>query len=367
MQQRKWDRDIAPHAVGKVPPAAGGKVPASTWGPLHASLYSSRMWPSCEAAQKCASELDSATKTTNYNLKKIIVSCFYSLILLLNLTSCSKDHTYINAPNPDPNSSYQTGPTWNREKLILTTNLPFQILNMNRAYKGDVGVGVYLGEFKGKHIGMTAAHLYPDLTSCKDEVSFLIQDQEQFHYYPCDGWSFTLKDNDIMFFEISIQSADINLLSPVNVSKNPTSINQQLKLITFERNFEDQTVELYSDSSTECKTLSNEAKQIADPDISDDRMITSWSMAMGCDSRHGDSGAPVYNEVQQLVGLLWTGKYPKNQSSQSFSSLTETQLWEDYNYFVPVEKIKEELGKLMVSSQVKTSDQNTLSQIFNSF
>ena len=350
-------------------------------------------------------KLNLSFKHKKNNLIKIVffVFLFTAIYLLVGCSRSTNQKSFDTdlSVRPNPNQKYQLGVNWNREPLTPILHYPYQVLNMNRSNYGDVGVGVYLGQINigqgdEKAIGMTVAHLYPYLESCKQDVSFLIQDQGNYHYYPCAGWNFNLNESDIMFFEIDKNSADIKLLVPVLISKNPVITNQiaqgilenettnnhsitnhpirhqaiknqQLKLITFERNLVEDTVVLNTDSSSECIILSDQIKHIADPDGSDDRMITSWSVAMGCDSKHGDSGAPVYDEQSNLLGLLWTGKYPKESISQNSSEMNDIQVWDNSNYFVPVQKIKEELNQLLSDPNLSSPDKDMLSKILVMF
>lgn len=278
----------------------------------------------------------------------------------------TQEKTFVNQKK-SPYFDYQTGKTWNRELRFDLSSFRFQVFNLNRNLMGDVGVGVYLGQVSGKHIAMTVAHIFDDLSSCENEISFLIRSQNKNYYYPCAGWNFRMNENDILFFEISTNFANIDFLKPIEISNQDLILNQQLKLISFDRTGFNNDVELSVDFSNECVLLSNQKKFIFDPDLADNRRLSSWSMAMGCDAIHGDSGAPIFDSESKLLGLLWTGKFPKNSSSQSLIPTNETQLWQDYNYFVPVTEIKKELEILMASPEVHIIDQMVLSKIYELF
>ena len=247
---------------------------------------------------------------------------------------------------------YQIGENWERKLVTNQESFAGQIFQLYRLGMGSVGTGFYIGKIAGKHLVMTAAHTYKDLVSCKDEINFIAKSKDfDFHFY-CSGWSFQLKENDILFFEVlaSDVSAYEKLHAVDFVNKKPINKGDRLKLLTIKRNSPEFSFDWFIDESSDCIVLSDKSRVLEDPDSaileSGESKIKSWSLPVGCDGMHGDSGAPVFNEDFKLVGVLWTGKYPKTNNVADIKNLNEDTIWNELNYIVPISKISDELHEI---------------------
>jgi len=288
------------------------------------------------------------------------------------LTACDSKHDSISAPEQIKNdvtsnilepdelpkeifevreNPYQIGENWDRELVTNKGDYAGQVFQLYRSGMGAVGTGFYLGEFSGKHIVMTAAHVYKDLVSCEDEISFIAKSEDFDFYFYCSGWSFQLKDNDVLFFEIdSRDEGAFDVLKAINFSNGELVKNDPLRLVTINRDIPDFSFSWYIDQSVDCILMDENSKVIVDPDsvvlVDGEDKISSWSLPVGCDGMQGDSGAPVFDENFGLVGLLWTGKHPKTNQVESIVDLAEDVVWSELNYIVPISKVADELSEI---------------------
>ncbi len=247
---------------------------------------------------------------------------------------------------------YQIGQNWDRQILIDRSNTAGQIFQLYRHGMGAVGIGTYIGKIEGKHLVMTAAHTYNKLSSCQDEIGFIAKPKGLNLYFYCSGWSFQLKKNDILFFEINSNHDDaFDKLIPAQFSNENLVTGAALKMITIERLMPNFNFNWFIDNSKDCMLLADTSRYLKDLDSSVSKetsnKILSWSLPIGCDGKHGDSGAPVFDQNSGLVGVLWTGKYPKTNASKSLVSLSTDSMWSNFNYMVPMSTISLELKTLV--------------------
>jgi len=320
-------------------------------------------------------------KQTSFLKRLLITGLFFHL-----LVGCQSEHgstLKVAAPTPKEGAAqptspdevfelrdnpYQIGAEWNRAPVKNEDDYAGQIFQLYRAGMGAVGTGFYIGEFGGKHLVMTAAHTYKDLVSCEDEVSFIAKSEKFDLYFFCSGWSYQLKDNDILFIEIaSDDEGAFEKLKAVKFSNREFSKGDQLRLLTIDRDMPEFSFHWSVDESVDCVLMSSLSRTLKDPDsviLQDgEKKISSWSLPVGCDGMHGDSGSPVLNSESELVGVLWTGKHPKTSQVESIKNLSDKAIWSELNYIVPASKISEELhgivsGQNYLSLYTKTMLQN---------
>lgn len=283
-----------------------------------------------------------------------------TLCFILILAACSKfESKQPQSPNVDRVNEYQIGAEWNRTPLSSEHWSTNQVFRLYRLYQSDVGVGVYLGAFKGKHLMLTVNHNFPDLEQCDEDINFIVYKKTESFYYYCNQIIHRFIENDALIFSFTSDNLiALSHLEPVLLNKQNLTPKDQLKLITARRdnivNFQTQH---YSDRGKDCRILSPEIKFLADLDETSKTTTQSWSQSVGCDGMHGDSGAPIYNSANEITGLLWTGKHPKDEKSSFINPSEPRLIWENYNYMVPTVKIIEEL---QVSKQEKTLDESLL-------
>ncbi|MGH1468882.1 MAG: hypothetical protein ACRBBP_08405 [Bdellovibrionales bacterium] len=287
---------------------------------------------------------------------------FYTLIgcdgfesLVLDEDQGPKAQRIENSPNETLRENpYQIGVEWNRRVLENVDVASRQVFQLYRSGMGAVGTGTYIGEIGGKHLVMTAAHTYKELSSCRNEVSFIAKSEKFDLYFYCSDWSFQLKDNDVLFFEIKSPDAGaFENLKPVAFSEKSLKAGDPLRMLTIERLMPDFNFNWFIDDSSDCVLLRENSRYLLDPDTGvqekgdgSDR-LASWSLPIGCDGKHGDSGAPVFDEEFGLTGILWTGKYPKTEASGDIKFLSTRSVWSNFNYMVPISKISSELERVI--------------------
>ena len=111
-----------------------------------------------------------------------------------------------------------------------------------------------------------------------------------------------------------------------------------------------------SEQDDDCKVFSpdGEMRFMADPDEFNPGPFKTWMFATGCDVSHGDSGSAfVDRDTGAVVGILSTGKVPKNVAVQNEDYLTKIyetsadDVWKELTYVVPASKIVEILGDFL--------------------
>lgn len=284
----------------------------------------------------------------------------------------SKEVDVQHSPNmaqeeqPLRTNDYQIGTRWNRDQIKSVDLEARRVFQLYRSGMGAVGTGVYIGKFADRHLVMTAAHVYKSLASCSDEVSFLaVSDEINFLYY-CSGWHFFLQESDVLIFEIlSPDTGALEALVAPRLEFNALGAYESLRMVSIERLYPEYNFTWQEDKSQDCRVLNNQARELVDVDqISEtSEQLRSWSLPVGCDGMHGDSGAPLFNREDALVGILWTGKFPKSDGALSIYPKDPSLLWSEYNYMVPLNKVREELNKIITDKSLDIDSLSILSEI----
>lgn len=285
-----------------------------------------------------------------------------SIFLLLVVLGCEKHFrspVTRSASDPSTKTTQQLGDSWDRTAL---ENTPFEntLFLGGSEFQGRVGQLVYLGEFQKQYLFITAKHIVNENEDICDRL-VNIRNRDGKVILDCSSFITSLDESDISIIAMKPRSHfNADKLTPVRFQKNIKK-GDKLQLLT--RSADDSRI--YSDSSPDCLLLAEAPKQISDPDTSDEGRLASWSLPVGCDAEHGDSGAPVLNQQNEVVGFLWTGKFPKSSlSSQSLKEVLKTQgpnLWNDFNYIVPISKIVEEIEKKLASGELSEDIQKPIS------
>lgn len=163
-------------------------------------------------------------------------------------------------------------------------------------------------------------------------------------------------DADFALFEAEFEGADAKVLNRNGVqvaSSTMIEFGKELSMFGFGHflNPGNPELELMYIRDQDCRVFSatNDFRFISDPDEFSPAKNKVWAFVLGCDVSWGDSGAAILDlSSGQLVGIIFTGKYPKNQSislnpqamEQLRSSPQETA-WSNLNFGVPLAKILE--------------------------
>lgn len=161
---------------------------------------------------------------------------------------------------------------------------------------------------------------------------------------------------DFALFEAEFSDVDASVLNAYAVdlpAKNKIEFGQQLAMFGFGHflNPGDPELDLMYIRDKDCQVFSatNDFRYISDPDEYSPAKYKVWSFVLGCDVSWGDSGAPILDLMTgHLAGIIFTGKYPKNQNiSLNASAMDRLRAtpqetaWSNLNFGVPISKIIE--------------------------
>lgn len=219
------------------------------------------------------------------------------------------------------------------------------------------GTAFYLGKFAGAHVMATNHHVMPS-DSCRMRTArFRLLGVNA----PCETFLGTWPEIDLALFTVRLTPADEAKLLPVGASfrvHDDLKAGQALLTVGFGV-AGNPTGNLVAAQDADCYVFSGdgEYRLMADPDELNPGSYRAWSFAFGCDGSHGDSGSSVVDRATgNVVGILWTGRIPKDRAVQSSANLTkmfqsrDAAIWEQLNYAVPAKKIGEFLGRLIEGS-----------------
>lgn len=163
-------------------------------------------------------------------------------------------------------------------------------------------------------------------------------------------------DIDFALFEAEFEGVDIENLNQyaIHFSTSLTiEFGKDLAMFGFGHfmNPGNPDLELMFIRDLNCRVFSstNDFRFITDPDEFNPNKYKVWSFVLGCDVSWGDSGSPILDlNSGQLVGIIFTGKYPKNQSislnpqvMERLRSSPQEIAWSNLNFGVPLVKILE--------------------------
>jgi hypothetical protein len=125
---------------------------------------------------------------------------------------------------------------------------------------------------------------------------------------------------------------------------------------------------------SDCKVYSRdgEYRLMADPDDLNPGPYKAWSFANGCDVSHGDSGSAMMDRDNgHVVGIIWTGKIPKNPKVQQDSYLKQIfnsepaseDVWKELSYSVPAVEMNRYLTNAINKGQISEEFRATLTEL----
>jgi hypothetical protein len=270
--------------------------------------------------------------------------------------------------------TYRIGDEWGKKVVTnedLNSNIHFKRMALATAKVGG-GTGFYLGKFNGKHIMATNHHVCETSSDCLyTQVVFtaLTQKFEIVEFF--GSWP----EIDLALFVINIETqqqetALLNVAS--NFAFNEDVVHgQQLVTIGYGTG-SNPARRLVANQDSDCVTFSKtgEYRLMADPDDLNPGPYKAWSFANGCDVSHGDSGSAMMDKKSgKVIGIIWTGRIPKNPIVQSSSFLnglllnpTET-IWKELSYGVPAIKMKEFLSNEIKAGKFSENNSKVLTNL----
>ncbi|MDA8793040.1 hypothetical protein N9N67_07335 [Bacteriovoracaceae bacterium] len=259
--------------------------------------------------------------------------------------------------------NYQIGDAWSRERVDLPKNVighfgsqHLSLIQVIGRYNG--GTITYLGKFNGIHLAITNHHVCSKPVFCIGQyIRFTNTPSPSEEYSIIWGKSknliFTIDEIETSLIEVSFSEPEEEKIMVELAAKNKYQwqfeFEQELLVLGYgihRNSFRGLSIAYDND----CRIFSpaNFVKKIKDPDQVNPVSYKVWSVSIGCDTSHGDSGALVINrKTGEFIGIIWTGKVPKGPMTRNSKVLATWRtnesylIWQELTYMVPFYKIKE--------------------------
>jgi hypothetical protein len=270
---------------------------------------------------------------------------------------------------------YQLGSEWGKHRVwaqdLEGKSAAYTRAAQATAYLSVGATGFYLGRFHGVHVLATNHHVCPTAQDCVGQTA-----------------SFRLLGLKVRVtaFLVSIKSIDFTLLAVevprgsedklARVARNfafhqPVYPGERLMTFGFGIAGNPQNY-LVGNSDRDCRVFSKEGdyRLMGDPDKFNPVGYAAWSFVHGCDISHGDSGSALIDrDSGEVVGILWTGRFPKHKRAQDSGRLSEWErtadpgLWSELNYGVPSTIIGQKLRDAAYSSALPSATRAVLAEL----
>ena len=273
----------------------------------------------------------------------------------------------LEAAQPD---TYQMGSTWGKHPVTaadLTENPAVaRAVSATGSLRG--ATAFYLGTFDGKHVIASNRHVCPTVQRCLGKtVRFPVLGITT----TVSEWFGSWPDIDLSLMAVSLTPQEATLLDGVGRNFDfDASLYAGQPLVTagfgVHRNDERRLVVGYD---RDCRVFSaaNDFRFISDPDRINPGPEKVWSFANACDISHGDSGSAVVDrDTGDVVGIIWTGAFPKTKEVQNSDNLDALlasggpEIWTALNYAVPAKKIGETLRRVVDEGSLSDPARETI-------
>lgn len=255
--------------------------------------------------------------------------------------------------------SYQVGEFWSKEHISKAAP---QSQSLKESV-GEVGARAtlfYIGKINNKYWAITNNHV------CSNKIINSVQSNRcdnqwiKFHYYKnkrgqslsglIKGVPLVIKSLDLALLEISFDNLDTFKRAPkaLKFSNQRPYPHQELISVGYGFHQNEYGSLMIEDKSFDCQVFSSDIRTTTDPDTQNPLDYKVSSFLHGCDVSHGDSGSPILDRNSyEVVGLLWSGKYPKSEkiAQRGFEKLEIEYLWQQLNYASPGYIINKKLSK----------------------
>lgn len=251
---------------------------------------------------------------------------------------------FITTSSHAEDNPYQLGPQWSKAPVNQSNieKLPKQLRSKAKLVAKFLGgTAFYLGKHDNKHLMATNYHVLPSPLNCYslNKASFSLLEVS----FACKKFIIGIKETDLTIFEIEVPPEIEKVFSKIFIT---SSNNFNGKLHSFGHgSWANPRRSLLHTSDDFCKAFSQSYRFISDPDTVNPVDYKVWSVPIGCDFSHGDSGSPVFNANGDFVGIFWTGNAPKEEYLKSSSYLKKIyinkpeQVWHELSYMSPADKI----------------------------
>jgi hypothetical protein len=267
-------------------------------------------------------------------------------------------------------ATYQIGDDWGKLPVGPDDFASEPLLLRAAQATASLGGGTtfYLGTFNGEAVIATNHHVCDSLSACKGKAArFPLLKKEAKVTRSLGTW----KEIDLSLLVVTVSEGDREILDSVAANfdfESDIVPGQELFTAGFGVAM-NPLRKLVANQDQDCKVFSkeNDFRLMEDPDSINPGGYKTWSFANGCDVSHGDSGsAMVDRHTGQPIGIIWTGKIPKNSSVQNSARLAElvgsddSVIWTELSYAVPGIKIKEYLSFQLGAGEVLPDAVSTL-------
>lgn len=307
----------------------------------------------------------------------------FTMLSILLLVSCgdSNDSSAQKNQNDNDGFVYFIGQEWSKRRVESVDRFKEPILfkivsNILSIHHGNnIATGSYLGQApSGAHLVLTNSHIINSSDQCGNDSQLYFK----FRYpmmkqYKCSRVVETFAEVDLALVELKVDHSDkfLKYKSGLKLAKDYDFQDDQLFMTAGFGTHKNKQYELYIDDSEECRLISPSRVQNKLRHFSFPKGV--WSIAIACDISIGDSGAPLIDPLTgHIVGLIWSGVYPKVAKRSTFEAIeaileSEPELiWSSYNYAAPVNSIQKAFEKAPPSGRFDLPSMLRRAQLFES-
>lgn len=251
-------------------------------------------------------------------------------------------------------NDYQIGDEWGKIQVTEAVMNRSEALRRTALATARIGgaTGFVLGEFQGEVVVATNHHVCPSASrwSCRD-IRFPLLNNLKVTKKDFLG---TWPNIDLTLLTVSVSGDSQRKL--LSVAKNfdfEAALTPGLPLITSGFGIAGNSRRsMMINFDDDCRVISmdQDFRLMGDPDEKNPADYEAWSFSNGCDVSHGDSGSAMVDATTSSpIGIIWTGRIPKNASAQRSANILSWQqrqseeVWQELSYAVPAQKIREHL------------------------
>jgi hypothetical protein len=272
---------------------------------------------------------------------------------------------------------YQIGNEWGKRRVwrqdLEGHTAGYQRAAMATAYLTSGGAtGFYLGQFGGLAVVATNHHVCPVVKDCLPGIAEfrLLGIRAKITHFLV-----TIKSLDLTLLAIETKTnSDLAKLNRVAANfefRRPVLQGQMLATFGFGVAGNPQNY-LVGNADSDCRVFSKtgDVRKMGDPDPFNPVAYSAWSFVHGCDISHGDSGSALVDRHNgQVMGILWTGKFPKSKWAQNSSNLdvwlktSNEAVWKELNYAVPATAMLPLLQKALTAGGVSREAKQAIAEL----
>lgn len=272
---------------------------------------------------------------------------------------------------------YQLGSEWGKRRVwaqdLEGKSAAFTRGAQAAAYLSVGATGFYLGRFNGVHVVATNHHVCPTAADCVGETASLRLLGLRLRV---TGFLVSIKSIDFTLLAVEAprgSEAKLARIARPFAFHQPVYRGQRLMTFGFGVAGNPQNY-LVGNNDADCRVFSKNGdyRLMGDPDKFNPVGYAAWSFVHGCDISHGDSGSALLDrDTGAIVGILWTGRFPKKKRAQDSARLDEwfragsPELWSELNYGIPSTIIGQKLQDAVYSSALPSQTKGVLAELLS--